>query len=119
MKVYNNYAFIVADSDDHGMQVFDMTRLRTLSGPPVRLTADALYTGTGNTHNMVGSSEGFVYLCGSTNTSYPNNCNGRLCNFGFLSYSDITDARTFYYGIHFIVYINQFTELFGVFVMLV
>lgn len=33
IKVYNNYAFIVAESSGHGMQVFDLTRLRNVTTP--------------------------------------------------------------------------------------
>ncbi|MGH7658098.1 MAG: choice-of-anchor B family protein, partial [Gemmatimonadales bacterium] len=44
IKVYKNHAFIVADgAGDHGMQVFDLTRLRAVKGDPVTFTADALY----------------------------------------------------------------------------
>jgi len=35
IKVYNNYAFVVADNASaHGMQVFDLTRLRNVANPP-------------------------------------------------------------------------------------
>jgi len=35
MKTYKNHVFIVADIDDHGMQIFDLTQLRHVSGSPV------------------------------------------------------------------------------------
>jgi len=46
IKVYNNYAFIVADftsstpaiDREHGMQVFDLTRLRNVANPPETFT---------------------------------------------------------------------------------
>ena len=34
VKVYNNHAYIVSDSNgDHGMQIFDLTRLRNIVSP--------------------------------------------------------------------------------------
>ena len=34
------------------MQIFDLTRLRTVSSPPATFTADAVYTGFGSAHNV-------------------------------------------------------------------
>jgi len=53
IKVYNNYAFIVSEAGGHGMQVFDLTKLRNVTNPPINFSADALYTGFGNAHNIV------------------------------------------------------------------
>ncbi|MDP7435693.1 MAG: choice-of-anchor B family protein, partial [Flavobacteriales bacterium] len=53
IKVYGNYAFIVSEAGGHGMQVFDLTKLRNVTNPPVNFSADALYTGWGNAHNIV------------------------------------------------------------------
>ena len=53
IKVYNNYAFIVSEAGSHGMQVFDLTKLRNVNNPPVNFSADAIYTGFGNAHNIV------------------------------------------------------------------
>jgi len=66
VKVYNNYAFIVADNvGPHGMQVFDLTRLRSIASPPEVFTPDAVYTGVGSCHNIViNESEGMAYLVG-------------------------------------------------------
>ena len=75
VKIYNNYAFIVADIvGNHGMQVFDLTKLRTVSNPPETFTADAIYTGVGSCHNLViNESEAVAYLvgCSSTNGGGP------------------------------------------------
>jgi len=74
IKVYNNYAFIVADftsstpaiDREHGMQVFDLTRLRNVANPPETFTADAIYNGFGKAHNIViNESSGFAYAVGS------------------------------------------------------
>ncbi|GGI56125.1 hypothetical protein GCM10011444_04340 [Winogradskyella haliclonae] len=71
VKVYNNHAFIVADNvGNHGMQVFDLTRLRNVTNPPETFTVDALYTGVGSCHNIViNESEAVAYLVGCTGTN--------------------------------------------------
>jgi len=72
IKVYKDCAFIVSEARNHGMQVFNLTRL--LTAPPNKLTAwtkDAWYTanmGTvtqRSTHNIAINEEtGFAYLVG-------------------------------------------------------
>lgn len=65
VKVYKNHAFIVSEANNHGMQVFDLTRLRNVANPPETFTADAVYTGVGSCHNIViNEEEGFAYLVG-------------------------------------------------------
>ncbi|WP_181770537.1 choice-of-anchor B family protein [Amycolatopsis pittospori] len=70
MKVYKNHAFIVADFiTGHGMQVFDLTRLRTVTTPQT-FTADALYKEFGPAHNIAINEEtGFAYAIGSNTCS--------------------------------------------------
>jgi len=69
IKVYDNHAFIVSEAGGHGMQVFDLTRLRNVSNPPINFTTDALYSGFGNAHNIVINEEsGRAYGVG-TNTA--------------------------------------------------
>ena len=66
IKVFQNHAFIGAEANGHGMQVFDLTRLRDVSNPPVNFDADAVYTGIGNSHNIViNESSGFAYPVGT------------------------------------------------------
>ncbi|MBL4662324.1 MAG: choice-of-anchor B family protein [Flavobacteriaceae bacterium] len=68
MKTYNNYAFIVSEASGHGMQIFDLTKLRNVANPPVTFTEDAHYSGFGNAHNIVINEEtGYAYAVG-TNT---------------------------------------------------
>jgi len=63
VKVYNDHAFIVSEAPGHGMQVFDLTKLRDVSNPPTSFQADARYTGFGNAHNIVINEEtGFAYV---------------------------------------------------------
>ncbi|RMH22841.1 MAG: choice-of-anchor B family protein [Gemmatimonadetes bacterium] len=86
IKVYNDHAFIVADgAGPHGMQVFDLRRLRDMDGPePVTVEADALYTGIASAHNIViNEASGFAYAVGA-------NSGGETCG-GGLHMIDIRD----------------------------
>jgi choice-of-anchor B domain-containing protein len=66
IKVYKNYAFVVSENTNHGMQVFDLTRLRDVDNAPATFTADAVYTGVSSTHNLgINEESGFAYLVGS------------------------------------------------------
>jgi len=66
VKVYADHAFIVADNiPGHGMQVFDLTRLRGLSTPQ-QFSADARYTGVGGAHNVaINEDSGYAYIVGA------------------------------------------------------
>ncbi len=67
IKVYENYAFVVSEAQDHGMQVFDLTRLRDVPSPPITFTEDAHYDGFGNAHNIVINEDmGFAYGVGTS-----------------------------------------------------
>jgi len=67
IKVYSNYAFIVSEAANHGMQVFDLTKLRNVSNAPVTFSADVRYTGFGNAHNIViNEDSGFAYAVGTS-----------------------------------------------------
>jgi choice-of-anchor B domain-containing protein len=69
IKVYNNYAFIVSEATGHGMQVFDLTRLRNVTTPQV-FTPDTRYDGFGKCHNIaINEATGFAYCVGSTTYS--------------------------------------------------
>ncbi|PKA82767.1 choice-of-anchor B domain-containing protein [Ulvibacter sp. MAR_2010_11] len=68
IKTYNNYAFIVSEAPGHGMQIFDLTRLRNVPNPPTTFTTDAHYDDFSNAHNIVINEDiGFAYVVG-TNT---------------------------------------------------
>jgi choice-of-anchor B domain-containing protein len=70
IKVYKDHAYIVAEHFGHGMQVFDLTRLRDIrrNEQPKTVAADTVYTGVSNTHNLdINTDSGFAYLVG-TNT---------------------------------------------------
>ena len=68
MKVYKNHAYIVSDgAGQHGMQIFDLTRLRDVPNAPVEFEADGLYGGIFSAHNIVINEEtGFGYSVGSS-----------------------------------------------------
>ena len=72
IKVYENHAFIVSESRNHGMQVFNLTRLRGLTAP-VTFSADANYSGFATAHNIaINEDSGFAYAIGT------NTCSGGL-----------------------------------------
>lgn len=74
VKVYNNHAFIVSEADNHGMQVFDLRRLRNVTSPPVTFTEDAHYNGFRRAHTLaINEATGFAYAAGSRDT-----CQGGL-----------------------------------------
>lgn len=80
VKTYQNYAYIVADgSGDHGMQVFDLTRLLDVNPAemPVDFEPDMTYRGVASSHNIVINEEtGFGYAVGSD--SGGESCGGQL-----------------------------------------
>jgi len=66
IKVYQDHAFIVSEAAGHGMQVFDLTRLRNVANAPTNFDADTRYTGFGNAHNVViNETTGFAYAVGT------------------------------------------------------
>jgi len=68
IKVFEDHAFIVADgAGAHGLQVFDLTRLRGLVAPQT-FSPDAIYSDFGNAHNLaINEDTGYAYAVG-TNT---------------------------------------------------
>ncbi|MCW5518326.1 choice-of-anchor B family protein [Aureitalea sp. L0-47] len=67
VKTYDNHAFIVSEASGHGMQVFDLTRLRSVPNPPVTFNNDAHYSGFGRAHNIVINEDtGYAYAVGTS-----------------------------------------------------
>ena len=65
IKIYNNHAFIVSEASGHGLQVFDLTRLRNQTDFQ-RFTADAQLTSFGRAHNIaINEASGFAYVIGA------------------------------------------------------
>lgn len=72
IKVHANHAFIVSEAKNHGMQVFDLRRLRTATGPR-KWSADFHYRNFKNAHNIVINEDTSRAFAVGTNT-----CSGGL-----------------------------------------
>jgi choice-of-anchor B domain-containing protein len=70
VEVHNNHAYIVSEASGHGLQVFNLTRLRNVTNPPVTFTADARNTSFSTAHTItVDAVSGFAYVNGSNTCS--------------------------------------------------
>ena len=70
VKVYGSHAFIVSEAANHGMQVFDLKRLRNVLNPPENFTTDTHFTEFGSAHNIVINEEsGYAYIVGASRSS--------------------------------------------------
>ncbi|MEP7325944.1 MAG: choice-of-anchor B family protein [Gemmatimonadota bacterium] len=78
IKVYKDHAYIVADgAAAHGMQVFDLTRLRSVGSTPEVFTPDTTYDRIHSAHNIViDTVSGFAYAVGAN--SGGETCGGAL-----------------------------------------
>ena len=72
-KVYNNHVFVVADNvGEHGMQVFDLTKLRNVNNPSETFTADTVFDAVDSCHNIfINEDSGIAYLVGCSNGGGP------------------------------------------------
>ena len=68
MKVHDDHVYIVADgAEQHGVQVFDLRRLREVEGGSVTFEPDFTYGDIASAHNIViNEDEGFAYVVGSS-----------------------------------------------------
>ena len=65
IKVYDNHAYIVSEADSHGVQVFDLTRLRE-ANPPENFSPDRVLQTVPTAHNMVVNPDsGYGYVVGT------------------------------------------------------
>ena len=70
VKVYDSHAFIVSEAENHGMQVFDLKRLRNVLNPPEKFMADTHFTEFGKAHNIViNEDSGYAYIVGGPRNS--------------------------------------------------
>ena len=70
IKVYNDHAFIGTEALGGGMQIMDLTQLRSIATPPVTMVEipNSPYTGFSTSHNIViNEDSGYAYGVG-TNT---------------------------------------------------
>jgi choice-of-anchor B domain-containing protein len=88
MKVYKNHVYVVADAAGaHGIQVFDLTRLRNVRTRPALFEPDTRYTRINSAHNIVINEEtGFAYAVGAS-------AGGETCN-GGLHMVDIREPKS-------------------------
>ncbi|NND70027.1 MAG: choice-of-anchor B family protein, partial [Rhodothermales bacterium] len=87
IKTFKDHAFIVADgSASHGIQIFDLTQLRSLQEVPVTFKETARYDGVKSVHNIVINEDtGYAYAVGS-------NSGGETCG-GGLHMININDPQ--------------------------
>ena len=70
VKVYNSHAFIVSEAASHGMQVFDLKRLRNVLNPPETFLVDTHFTEFGRAHNIViNEDSGYAYIVGGSRST--------------------------------------------------
>ena len=98
MKVHNDHTYIVADgAGQHGVQVFDLRRLREVRGEPVTFEPDFLYDGIASAHNIViNEGTGFAYVVGSSGGG--ETCGGGLHMLDLSEPSQPTFAGCFFDG---------------------
>ena len=48
VKIYGDYAYIVSEANGHGVQIFDLKKLRNVTNPPQVFSADGRYTALGS-----------------------------------------------------------------------
>jgi choice-of-anchor B domain-containing protein len=65
IRTYRNYAYIGKDAVAHGIQVFDLNKLKGLTTTQT-FTADAHFTGLTNSHTLwINQTSGFLYVSGA------------------------------------------------------
>ena len=87
IKTYQDHAYVVSDgAGQHGMQVFDLTRLREFDGDPIEFEADLVYDRIASAHNIAIDTEtGYAFAVGASS-------GGETCG-GGLHMIDIRDPR--------------------------
>jgi choice-of-anchor B domain-containing protein len=68
IKVHDNFAYVVSEAFNHGMQVFDLMKLGLVDFPPVTFEEDAHYEGFSKAHNLVINEESARLYAVGTNT---------------------------------------------------
>ena len=88
LKVYADHLFFTGDrAGDHGLVVFDLTRLRNTSADPVEFDPDTVYRGISSAHNLVIDTEsGFAFPVGASG-------GGETCG-GGLHMVDVRDPKS-------------------------
>lgn len=68
VKVIGDYAYIGAEANMHGMQVFDLTQLLTATDFPITFEETAHYAGFGKSHNIIANEESNYVIGVGTST---------------------------------------------------
>ena len=65
IKVYNDHAYIVSEAQDHGLQVFNLSKLRGIESKQI-FSADYIDNSFGQAHNIaINEDLGYAYIAGS------------------------------------------------------
>ncbi len=87
VKVYRNHAYFVGDgAGDHGMMVFDLTRLRGMRGPARDVAPDTIYRELASAHNLALDTASALAIAVSVNSG------GTTCG-GGLHLIDVREPR--------------------------
>ena len=66
VEVTGNWCYVGSEASGHGLQVFDLTRLRSVMSPPVTFTEDAHFATFGNSHTIhADPNHPYVYAVGT------------------------------------------------------
>lgn len=66
VDVSGNWCYVGSEAAGHGLQVFDLTRLRNVNNPPATFTEDAHNAGFGNSHTIFADKGApYVYAVGT------------------------------------------------------
>ena len=78
IKVYKDHAFMTGDgAGQHGLMIFDLTRLRAATGTGTRFAPDTVYRGIASAHNLViDTTDGLAVPVAAT--AGGNTCGGGL-----------------------------------------
>ncbi|HKJ56832.1 MAG TPA: choice-of-anchor B family protein [Nitriliruptoraceae bacterium] len=75
LKVYANHMFVGSEHENHGIQVFDLTRLRDWDGTYTTYDEETIYTGVGASHNVaINEDTGYLYVMGADPSQSINGC---------------------------------------------
>jgi hypothetical protein len=78
MKVVNDWAFVVSEASGHGIQAFDLSRLKTVVDGS-NCAADWTRDTVGNCHNIIANAaQNKIYAVGCT-AGAPCANNGKSC----------------------------------------
>jgi choice-of-anchor B domain-containing protein len=90
IKTYGNHAYIGSEADGHGIQIFDLTRLRT-AVTEQEWTQDGHIDDLGQSHNIaINEDSGFLYVIGAWNEVTAEGCED--VDGGPIAY-DLTDPK--------------------------